>query len=493
MTYEYVWAKVQEFAVWFFNFAMNEGENKFMLADSEFVNARNVSNQMMWMFLGSFVVVALIAILSSDSFHPFALHEGIFLWFKKISVLKVTIFAASVFSLHTFYKMLITIVGNISGANASVLALECLGTYINPLSLCIFSIAVSTLRLQHRRRQAFFLGLSVFLTPALLTFNTLTVEHIVIYSVGLAFGIVAAFLYQSFSIYTTYIIMSAVYLVSKFFLIFYSSRVMLLTETGIVQRLSQFMACMELDMVLILLISLILLGYKEITLEAKNRKVKKDLIGVSFLVVFMIGSIVSNKITYVYAETAPASPVLFSFGYEKTPSESSGFSSTDNAEQNSEENYTYQEVNFETVESSSHLVSSRGNEYHAGYTLDNDLSTCWQDGANGTGEGEFLLYNFDREYEVGKIRIANGNRKSFQKYQKNCRLAKVHVYFYNNGNEVKVESMQFEDSFEQEFFELYTTPVQCDSVKIVAISVYPGSEFNDLCVSEVEIYEAIQQ
>ena len=132
----------------------------------------------MTMYFGTFFIVALITIFATDSFHPFNLGQGILMWFKKVSILKVTIFAAAVFSLHTFYKMLILLIENLIGMKASVLALGCLGSYMNPFSVFVLSITASTVVLAHGSVQAFFLGLSVFLTPALLTFNTFTLEHV---------------------------------------------------------------------------------------------------------------------------------------------------------------------------------------------------------------------------------------------------------------------------------------------------------------------------
>jgi len=481
MNYEEFLDKITSFAIWFFNFAMNQGENKFMLVDNDFINASDVSDQMMWMFLLSFVIVAVIAIFASDSFHPFSPHEGILMWLKKISVLKVTIFAAAIFSLHTFYKMLITILGNVIGANASVLEINCLGTFINPLSICILSIAIATLELEHGRRQALFLALSVFLTPAILTYNTITNEHLVIYTVGIIFGIAAAILYKRFSMYVTYLIMSAIYVISKFFLIFYSAQVRLITEENLGKQVFQFFACLELDIFLLLIIALILMGYKEITLDKKDRKVKKDVIGVSLMAVFVIFSVLSSKVSYVYAAEPVESKVWISLFDEV---------STEMDSDQANEEYEYADVEIAYAESSSYLISKNGNEYGPEYSVDGNESTCWQDGVDGTGEGEYINYYLSETDNVGKIQIFNGNRKSEDSYYENCRIESATLNMYLDGELVNSQEIEIEDDFNQAPNEIYFEPVECDTVEMIVNSVYSGSKYDDLCISEVGIYKA---
>lgn len=53
--------------------------------------------------------------------------------------------------------------------------------------------------------------------------------------------------------------------------------------------------------------------------------------------------------------------------------------------------------------------------------------------------------------------------------------------------------MEFNDDFSQEYTELIFDPVQCDTISIVASSVYQGWAYNDLGVSEVEFYKAVEK
>ena len=50
MNFEIIWRKIQEFAMWFFHFAMNEGENKFMLVDQNLLRVDKINTQTMTMY-----------------------------------------------------------------------------------------------------------------------------------------------------------------------------------------------------------------------------------------------------------------------------------------------------------------------------------------------------------------------------------------------------------------------------------------------------------
>ena len=301
MDWKSIWLKIQEFAINFYHFAMNEGENKFMLVDTNLLNGNNVPDEVMFFFIASFVVMILIAILACDSFRLFHPIEGIREWKNKISIFQVIIFAAAAFSFHTFYKMLITLAGGMLGAQASISALECLGTYINPISVMIYAYAVSTMTLRKKNIQALFLGWAIFLTPAALSYSTFTREHIMLYSVAASFGIVGAVLYKKCSPYISYFVMSIVYLICKFFMLYYSEEMLILTSESWGGKVAQFLACEQMDIMLLFLLLLILLGYKEIITEKENLKIKKDVVFAGIAAVLLVGSVVSNQVVEVHA------------------------------------------------------------------------------------------------------------------------------------------------------------------------------------------------
>ena len=301
MNWEAIWLKIQEFAIAFYNFAMNVGENKFMLVDTNLLEGNNVPDEVEYFFIGSFVVMVLLAILACDSFRLFHPIKGIKEWKNKISIVKVIFFAAAVFSFHTFYKMLITLAGEMFGAQASVAALNCLGTYINPISVMIYAYAISTMKFQKKNIQALFLGWAVFLTPAVMSYGTITREHIMLYSVAASFGVVGDLLYRRCSPYICYFILSVVYYVCKFFMIYYSEEMLILTSNSWAGKIGQYFACAQMDIILSFLLLMILFGYKEITTDTENLKVKKDVVFAGIMAAFVVGAIVSNQVVEVHA------------------------------------------------------------------------------------------------------------------------------------------------------------------------------------------------
>ncbi len=301
MEWETIWIKIKEFVISFYNFAMNEGENKFMLVDMNLLYGRNISNEMRNFFFGSFVIMVIFAILACDSFRFFHPINDIREWKSKISIVKVIFFAAAVFSFHTFYKMLITITGGVLGSQASIDALACLGTYINPISVMIYAYAISTMTFRKRNIQALFLGWTIFLTPAVMSYSTFTREHIMLYIVAASFGIAGALLYRRYSPYLCYFFLSVVYFICKLFMIYYSEEILLLTSENWPGKIGQYLACVQMDIILTFLLLMILLGYKEITIAKEELNIKKDIVFSCITACFMVCAIVSNQVVEVNA------------------------------------------------------------------------------------------------------------------------------------------------------------------------------------------------
>lgn len=301
MNWETIWLKIKEFALMFYNFAMNEGENKFMIADMNIVKGNNVPDEVMYFFIGSFVVMGLLAIFASDSFHFFHPLEDIKEWKDKISIAKVVVFAAAVFSFHTFYKMLVVFMGKAFYAQASIDALKCLGSYINPISVMIYAYTVSTMNFRKKNIQAMFLGWSIFLTPAVLSYSTFTREHKMLYIVAASFGIVGAVLYKRCSPYISYFVLSVLYFICKFFMIYYSEEMLILTSESWMGKIGQYLACAQMDIILTFLLLLILFGYKEFITEKGKLKIKKDMALACITAAFMVCAIISNRVVVVEA------------------------------------------------------------------------------------------------------------------------------------------------------------------------------------------------
>lgn len=298
MSLEMIWQKVCEYAIMFYNYAMTQGESDFMLVDRNFINGNDVSEEALYFFIGSFIVMILAAVFACDSFNLFHPIEGIGEWKSKISIVKVVIFAAAIFSFHTFYKMLVGISGRFLGADASIGALECLGSYINPIAIMIYAYAITTLPFRRRWFQAFMLGLAIFLTPSAMSFYGFTNEHIAIYATAVAIAFAGGILYAFYmqkkcSPFIACFALDIVYFIAKYFMIFYSDEVKLITASDNFRRIKQYLACVQMDLIFALILLLVLFAYKIATTE--NASVKKNLVIPIILAVFTISAIVFGK------------------------------------------------------------------------------------------------------------------------------------------------------------------------------------------------------
>ena len=298
MNFEVMWQKIVDFANMFYSYAMTQGENKFMLVDSDLMNGIDVPEETMLFFIGSFIVMLLLAIFASDSVNLFHPMEEIREWNTKISIIKVIIFSAAVFSFHTFYKMLVGMTGRLIGADASIRALDCLGSFINPIAIMIYAFAICTMTFRRKWFQAFMLGLAIFLTPSAMSFIGFTHEHIAIYAVtgaiALAGGVLHALhIYKKCSPFIACFVLDIVYFIGKYFMIYYSDEVKLISDEGVFEKIKQYMACVQMDLVFALILLFILFAYMVATTE--NISIKKNLVMPIILAVMTIVASIFGK------------------------------------------------------------------------------------------------------------------------------------------------------------------------------------------------------
>lgn len=295
MSFKVIWQKIVEFAMKFYNYVMTQGESDFMLINSDFMNGSDIPEQMQYFFIGSFIVMVLLAIFACDSFSLFDLFDDpIEFILDKGSIVRVVIFSAAIFSFHTFYKMLVGITGRFLGADASTRALSCLGSYINPIAIMIYAFAITTLYFKRRWFQAFMLGLVIFLTPSVMSFYEFTNEHIAIYSAAGAIAFTGGVLYVlEWSPFVACFVLDIAYFVAKYFMIFYSDEVKLITASDNVGRIKQYLACVQMDLILALILLLVLFVYNIAT--TRNASVKKNVVLPIVLAIFTIMAIIFGR------------------------------------------------------------------------------------------------------------------------------------------------------------------------------------------------------
>jgi len=134
---------------------------------------------------------------------------------------------------------------------------------------------------------------------------------------------------------------------------------------------------------------------------------------------------------------------------------------------------------------SSTLKSTSTNSYGATNLLDGDLTTAWNEGAEGNGLDEWVQFDFSQEIVLARIEIANGYQKDDDRYFGNPRVKSLKVE-YSNGTTQLVDLLD-----DKKIQTITPTRQPITSVRLVILSVYDGAEWDDTALSEVRFYEAV--
>ena len=147
---------------------------------------------------------------------------------------------------------------------------------------------------------------------------------------------------------------------------------------------------------------------------------------------------------------------------------------------------SFEEIGIIAASASSHLVGDKA-EYLPEFAYDWNRQTSWQDGNEySTGKGEYITFNFAETTTVNMIQIFPGNAKEEDLYWRNERIKKAKLKFSND----KSVTYEFDDSFTEAFQTIWLNkPVETDFVTIEILETYEGTEYTDLCISEVHMYK----
>ena len=140
------------------------------------------------------------------------------------------------------------------------------------------------------------------------------------------------------------------------------------------------------------------------------------------------------------------------------------------------------------TESSSSLTSSSGTYYGPENLIDGDVTTSWQEGVEGYGEGDAIRFSFAGAKPVKTISINAGSWISSERYYANGRPKELAIVFSKDGTDVRSDIVTLEDKMEQQFVVL-DEAVECDSIYIRIDSVYIGEQYEDTVIAEMGIYE----
>ena len=118
--------------------------------------------------------------------------------------------------------------------------------------------------------------------------------------------------------------------------------------------------------------------------------------------------------------------------------------------------------------------------YWAANVLDGNLATAWVEGVNGSGIGEWIRLDFDREVALSRVLLTPGYFKSANLWAHNNRLAAATFYFSDGSS----RRFDFSDRMEEQSLEL--GGIKTRWVRMTIDSIFAGSvDSEDTPVSEL--------
>ena len=129
---------------------------------------------------------------------------------------------------------------------------------------------------------------------------------------------------------------------------------------------------------------------------------------------------------------------------------------------------------------SSVLTPQGNNTYGPENLFDFSSSTAWCAGARGPGIGEMVSLRIDNGGPFRRFLIENGYGKSNETYIRNTRPRAVEIRT-NTG--LRFQHLLEDTRFEQMVY--LPEPGAYETLQIRVIDVYPGTRYQDLCISTI--------
>lgn len=135
---------------------------------------------------------------------------------------------------------------------------------------------------------------------------------------------------------------------------------------------------------------------------------------------------------------------------------------------------------------SSELVGKKS--YSPYNVLDGDITTSWQEGADGSGSGEWIRLNMNEVHQIHSIGIINGNAASNELYLANARPIGITLQFLVQDNVIDSCTYSLEDNRPWMQYITLNKDVQADSIVIRIDSANGGNEYDDACITELVLF-----
>ena len=125
--------------------------------------------------------------------------------------------------------------------------------------------------------------------------------------------------------------------------------------------------------------------------------------------------------------------------------------------------------------------------YHPNYVGDDDAKTAWVEGSAGSGAGEWLRLQVTplEGTTTVRLKIRNGYQKSKGLFAANARAKDVVVRLLPSKTELKA-TLTDKDGWQELTIAQPAGPMRAVELKVG--SVYEGSKYKDLCISDVQVF-----
>lgn len=133
------------------------------------------------------------------------------------------------------------------------------------------------------------------------------------------------------------------------------------------------------------------------------------------------------------------------------------------------------------VSASSSRRSEKGNFYMPELAFDGNSRTAWAEGANGSGIGQWIVFDFKQEMNLKSIIIEPGYFKTEELWRKNNRISMATIKLSDGTT----KDIKFPDELKSQTIEFENKNVK--SVMITIKGIYPGqTDSEDTLISEVK-------
>lgn len=139
------------------------------------------------------------------------------------------------------------------------------------------------------------------------------------------------------------------------------------------------------------------------------------------------------------------------------------------------------EVSVISANATSTISQTKTNN-NAMLLFDKKDDTSWQEGVAGYGINESVSFSFDGLHKVKYIAFKLGNWKNDKYYYGNAKPKTINLVFGDYSGQVT-----FTGERKVEWVEV-SPSVNADSMRLELKDVYPGTSWEDTCISEVTVY-----